>query len=82
MKIDDLNDPETLNTQDQGALRGGSSGINALVQVTQLKSQFANEEALHGADKQRDLVKRQRAELSRGAPAGGNGFHNLFSFFR
>lgn len=33
-----------------------------MIQVTQLKSQFANEEALHGADKQRDLVQKQKEE--------------------
>jgi|GEM_PF-3731165 len=37
-----------------------SNGISALIQVTQLKSQFANEEALEGADKQRDLVSQQK----------------------
>lgn len=39
-----------------------ANGINALIQVTQLKSQNANEEALHGADKQRDLVSEQKLE--------------------
>jgi len=34
-----------------------ANGIGALIQVTQLKSQFANEEALDGADKQKDLAK-------------------------
>ena len=38
-----------------------SNGISALVQVTQLKSQDANEEALTGADKQRDLVQKKKA---------------------
>ena len=42
-----------------------SSGIGALIQVTQLKSQFANEEALHGADKQRDLVAAQKGARER-----------------
>ena len=37
-----------------------ANGISALIQVTQLKAQFANEEALEGADKQRDLVKNQK----------------------
>ena len=42
-----------------------SNGIGALIQVTQLKSQFANEEALHGADKQRGLVADQKAARER-----------------
>lgn len=36
------------------------NGINRLIVVTQLKSDNANEEALHGADKQRDLIKAQK----------------------
>ena len=40
-----------------------STGIGALIQVTQLKSQFANEEALRGAEKQRDLVANKTKKL-------------------
>ncbi|MFO0727915.1 MAG: hypothetical protein U1E65_29315 [Myxococcota bacterium] len=36
------------------------NGINRLMVVTQMKSDNANEEALHGADKQRDLIKSQK----------------------
>jgi hypothetical protein len=36
-----------------------ANGIGALIQVTQLKSQFANEEALQGADKQKDEVDKK-----------------------
>ncbi|MFO0727916.1 MAG: hypothetical protein U1E65_29320 [Myxococcota bacterium] len=37
-----------------------ATGINRLMVVTQMKSDNANEEALHGADKQRDLIKHQK----------------------
>ncbi len=36
------------------------NGINRLIVVTQMKSDNANEEALHGADKQRGLIKAQK----------------------
>lgn len=36
-----------------------ASGIGALIQVTQLKSQFANEEAPHDADKQRNILDKK-----------------------
>ena len=37
-----------------------SNGVSRLITVTQMKSDNANEEALHGADKQRDLIKSQK----------------------
>lgn len=37
-----------------------ADGINRLIAVTQLKTQNANDEALNGADRQRELVKKQK----------------------
>ena len=37
-----------------------TDGISRLIAVTQLKAQNANDDAMHGADKQRDLVGKQR----------------------
>ena len=37
-----------------------SNGVSRLITVTQMKSDNANEEALHGADKQRGLIKAQK----------------------
>ena len=37
-----------------------ADGISRLVMVTQMKTDQANDEALHGADKQRELVKQQK----------------------
>lgn len=37
------------------------NGIQQLVAVSQLKSRSANDEALNGADKQKDLIKNQKA---------------------
>lgn len=36
------------------------NGIDALVSVTQIKTNQANDEALHGADDQRNLVRKQK----------------------
>lgn len=38
----------------------GQNGIDALRAAAQLRAQNANDEALEGADKQRDLVKKQK----------------------
>jgi|JI10StandDraft_1071094.scaffolds.fasta_scaffold91892_4 hypothetical protein len=35
-------------------------GIGRLITVTQMKSNNANEEAMHGADKQRDIINAQK----------------------
>ncbi|MCC7383654.1 MAG: hypothetical protein IT384_17570 [Deltaproteobacteria bacterium] len=37
-----------------------ANGIASLITVTQLKADNANEEALHGADKQRELIKEMK----------------------
>ncbi len=42
-----------------------ASGISSLVAVTMLKADQANEDALHGADKARNLVTSQREARSR-----------------
>ncbi len=42
-----------------------ASGISSLTAVTMLKSNQANEDALHGADKARDLVTQQRDARAR-----------------
>ena len=39
----------------------GLDGISYLVHVTQMKAQNANDEALRGAEKQRELVKQMKA---------------------
>jgi len=39
----------------------GLDGINYLVHVTQMKAQTANDEALQGASKQRELVKQMES---------------------
>ena len=41
-------------------IRGGTSGIGALVAVTQLKASSASDDALAGAETQRSLVKKQQ----------------------
>jgi hypothetical protein len=38
----------------------GTDGINRLIAVTQLKADNANGDAMDGADKQRELVKKQK----------------------
>ena len=43
-----------------GAAEGAGSGIDALVKVSQMKASNANDEALQGADKQRDLVQEKK----------------------
>ena len=44
-----------------------ADGIGRLVMVTQMKTDQANDEALHGADKQRELVKNQKLVRDRQA---------------
>lgn len=48
-----------------GSSESGNTGINQLIAVAIKKAQSANEEALKGADKQRDLVKKQRSVRDR-----------------
>jgi hypothetical protein len=49
--------------------KGQSSGIERLIYVTQMKAQTANDEAFHGAEDQRKLVKQQ--ELLRSPSESG-----------
>ena len=42
----------------------GLKGIDYLVHVTQMKAQHANDEALQGAEKQRNLVKQQTPQTT------------------
>ncbi|MFO0727525.1 MAG: hypothetical protein U1E65_27355 [Myxococcota bacterium] len=41
-------------------MASSSVGIENLIAVAQMKSSLANDEALHGADKERDIIKQQR----------------------
>ena len=45
-----------------GSSQSGNNGIDRLVAVAMLKAEGANDEALRGAEKQRDLVKQQKTE--------------------
>ena len=50
-----------------GELKGQSSGIERLIAVTQMKAQAASDQALEGAEEQRELVKQQELLRSRQA---------------
>src|SRR5258708_24050929 len=45
-----------------GSSQSGNNGIDRLSAVAMLKAGSANDEALRGAEKQRDLVKQQKTE--------------------
>jgi len=50
-----------LTDEQLDGVAGGADGINYLVSVTQMKANNANEDALHGAEDQRALVKQKKA---------------------
>jgi len=50
-----------LTDEQLDGVAGGADGINYLVSVTQMKANNANEDAMHGAEDQRTLVKQKKA---------------------
>lgn len=53
------------------ARAGKMDGINYLIAVTQMKASNANDEALQGADKQRQLIEKKKALFNSGAQLEG-----------
>src|SRR5260370_35738939 len=45
-----------------GSSQSGNNGIDRLIAVAMLKAERANDEALRGAEKRRDLVKQRKTE--------------------
>ncbi len=65
MKIQDLNNESTMGSADmRNTIGGTSNGISALIQVTQLKSQFANDEALEGVAQQPKPEPKKKTAMS------------------